>query len=152
MSKTSTFFGKFKRGASKENHPVSETPSRHFFTAEPSSQKEKACSTSPNHLGVCADTDLPWLKSLWQFGRQRTLARGSTRANKEDVKALIAHAEAMAEAHTPLPWDPANNSNDAQIVKELTHLETDLEFFKAKLVEQITEMEDTEREYANIRK
>ncbi len=152
MSKDSIFFGRFKRPANKENHPVSETPSRHYFTAEPSPQIEKAHSDAPNQMGVCADTDLPWLKSLWQFGRQRALARGSTRGNKEDIKALIAHAEAMAEAHTPLPWDPANNAHDAQVVRSLAQLETELEVFKCKLAEQIADYEEAEREYANINK
>lgn len=65
---------------------------------------------------------------------------------------MVAHAEAMAEVHTPLPWDSVNNAHDAQMVKDLACIETDLDFFKAKLGEQIAEMEDAERELANISK
>jgi|GEM_PF-5263481 len=152
MTKGNTLFGKNQRAASEKNNSENEPHARHFFNAEPSSQTEKACSTSPHHFGVCADTDLPWLKTLWQFGRQRAFARGSTRRKDDDEKKLIAHAEAMAEAHTPLPWDPVNNPHDAHIIKHREQLETELDLFKGKLAEQITDLEEVEREYANLRK
>ena len=122
----------------------------HYHVPEPSIPKEKPTPRAPSQLGVAADATLPWLRSLWEFGEQRPIWRGSYRWNDEDVKSLIDKAVAEARANGPLPWDTQNNEHDAQLMRKRAKLEEREELAKKKHDEDLAEMEEIELERANF--
>lgn len=145
MADLSRFFRRVNRQRPSGN---GDSKHSHYYQPEPSTVPNTAASDSPSQMGV-ADTSLPWLKALWEFGRERGRIRASYRSHTETNDSLREYAVATANANAPLPWDPENNVHDAMLTAELKKFQSEEVEAVRKHDDDVLALEEMERERAN---
>ena len=124
---------------------------RQLFKPQNTSGNDKTSSEPPSSvLGGASKSILVWMRSLWFFGRRRSITRGRTETDDNDIKSLTVHAEGMAEANRSIKW----GSTESKALDDFTkdEIKTSTENIAAltkKLEPANTALHEVERERAN---